>query len=37
MMEISGEDVNVPVLDRWISRLNLAAEWTKARSLEGRE
>ncbi len=37
MMEISEEVVDPATLDRWISRLNLAAEWTKARSYEGQE
>ncbi len=37
MMEISGEVVDLPTLDGWISRLNLAAEWAKARAYEGRE
>jgi hypothetical protein len=32
MMEISGPDVDLPVLERWITRLNLTAEWAKARS-----
>ncbi|MHB8839429.1 MAG: hypothetical protein ACYC7F_10815 [Gemmatimonadaceae bacterium] len=37
MLEISGAEVNLPALDWWISRLDLAAEWTKARSLQGRD
>jgi len=37
MMEISGAEVERPMLDRWIARLHLAAEWAKARSYEGRE
>ncbi len=37
MMQISAPDVDRPILDGWIARLGLAAEWTHARSLEGRE
>jgi len=37
MMEISGGEVDTPALDQWIAQLLLAAEWTKARSYEGRE
>ena len=37
MMEISGGEVDLPALRDWIARLNLAAEWAKARSYEGRE
>ena len=37
MMEISGPDVDLPTLDGWIATLNVAAEWTQARSYEGRE
>jgi hypothetical protein len=37
MMEISGLTVDRPTLDGWIARLNLGAEWAKARSYEGRE
>lgn len=34
MMEISGSAVERPILDRWIARLNLVAEWMKARSYD---
>ena len=37
MMEISGPEADLPTLERWITRLNLGAEWMKARSYEGRE
>lgn len=37
MMEISGSEVDLAALREWIARLNLAAEWAKARSYEGRE
>lgn len=37
MVEISGSDVDHSMLERWIARLDLAAEWAKARAYEGRE
>ena len=37
MMDISGSAVDQPTLEHWIARLDLAAEWKKARSHEGRE
>ncbi len=37
MMEVSGNEVDRPTLDRWITELNLGAAWAKARAFEGRE
>jgi len=37
MMEVSGSAVDRATLDGWIARLNLGAEWAKARSYAGRE
>jgi hypothetical protein len=37
MMEISGADVDTPVLDGWIARMHLEFEWEKAQSYAGRE
>ena len=37
MMEISGSEVDLSILDGWIARLHLEAEWAKARLYEGQE
>ena len=37
MLEVSGDDVDRPTLDRWIAQLGLNASWAKAQEYRGRE
>jgi hypothetical protein len=34
MLEVSGAEVDGPTLESWVGRLDLADEWTRARSIE---
>jgi hypothetical protein len=37
MLQISGAEVDRPTLERWIARLDLQAEWSRARSHDASE
>lgn len=37
MLEVSGSEMDRPTLETWVERMDLAREWTRARSLEGEQ